>query len=54
MLSENLDATSAAFRVGYSDASHFNRSIRGSLACRRSATSSASKKQRDPTRPHFD
>ncbi|HLS90986.1 MAG TPA: AraC family transcriptional regulator [Limnochordia bacterium] len=25
MLSENLDATSAAFRVGYSDASHFNR-----------------------------
>lgn len=25
MLSENLDATRAAFRVGYSDASHFNR-----------------------------
>jgi AraC-like DNA-binding protein len=25
MLSENLDATSAAFRVGYNDASHFNR-----------------------------
>ncbi len=25
MLSENLDATSAAYRVGYNDASHFNR-----------------------------
>ena len=25
MLSENLDATSAAFRVGYKDAAHFNR-----------------------------
>jgi AraC-like DNA-binding protein len=25
MLSENLDATSAAFRVGYNDASHFSR-----------------------------
>ena len=25
MLGEDLDAASAAFRVGYSDASHFNR-----------------------------
>jgi len=25
MLGENLDATSAAYRVGYNDASHFNR-----------------------------
>jgi len=25
MLSEDLDAASAAYRVGYSDASHFNR-----------------------------
>ncbi len=28
MLNENLDATSAAFRVGYNDASHFNREYR--------------------------
>jgi len=27
MLSENLDATSAAFRVGYSDASHFKEAL---------------------------
>jgi AraC-like DNA-binding protein len=25
MLSENLDASSTAYRVGYNDASHFNR-----------------------------
>jgi AraC-like DNA-binding protein len=25
MLGDGLDATSAAYRVGYSDASHFNR-----------------------------
>jgi AraC-like DNA-binding protein len=25
MLGENLDASSAAYRVGYDDASHFNR-----------------------------
>ncbi|WP_321206634.1 AraC family transcriptional regulator [Tolypothrix tenuis] len=25
MLGENLDATSAAYQVGYEDASHFNR-----------------------------
>ena len=25
MLGEDLDATSAAYRVGYNDASHFNR-----------------------------
>ena len=25
MLSENLDAAGAAYRVGYNDASHFNR-----------------------------
>ena len=25
MLSENLDATSAGYRVGYKDAAHFNR-----------------------------
>lgn len=25
MLSENLDATSAAYRMGYGDVSHFNR-----------------------------
>lgn len=29
MLSENLDATSAAFRVGYNDAAHFNREYKG-------------------------
>ena len=30
MLSEDLDAASAAYRVGYRDASHFNRSTRAS------------------------
>lgn len=29
MLSEDLDAISAAFRVGYRDASHFNREYEG-------------------------
>jgi AraC-like DNA-binding protein len=29
MLGEGLDAASAAFRVGYRDASHFNREYKG-------------------------
>jgi AraC-like DNA-binding protein len=33
MLSENLDAASAAFRVGYNDASHFNREYKSLFGC---------------------
>ena len=33
MLSEDLDAASAAYRVGYHDASHFNREYKSQIAC---------------------
>jgi transcriptional regulator GlxA family with amidase domain len=32
MLSEDLDAASAAYRVGYQDASHFNREYKSRIA----------------------
>ena len=48
MLGESLDAASAAYRVGYNDASHFNREYKSSSAYRRCATwNGCGKPQRD-------
>jgi len=38
ILGEDLDAASAAYRVGYDDASHFNTSISGTSVISRHAT----------------
>jgi hypothetical protein len=39
MLSEDLDAAEAGYRVGYDDASHFNREYKRTSASRRCGTS---------------